>query len=50
MDCWMVVDAFKTSTEEMLGFSKPKEECIEIKEEPESRPDADLKEGPEEVP
>ncbi|CAM6104216.1 unnamed protein product [Calypogeia fissa] len=50
LDCWMVVDAFKTSTEELLRFSQPKEECVEIKEEPESEPDADLKEGPEVVP
>ena len=31
----MVVNAFKTDTEEQHGFSQPEEDRVEVKEEPE---------------
>ena len=31
-DCWMVVNAFKTTTEGQLGFPEPEEEQVEVKE------------------
>ena len=33
-DCWMVVNAFKATTEGDLGFPQPEEEQIEVKETP----------------